>query len=84
MQTVFEARTGFEAHMVRNLLEQAGISAQVLGEDLVGAVGELPALGIVRVVVAEDDAAQARDVIADWDDAMPLGTINTLPHPLAD
>ena len=74
MTTVFEARTGFEAHMMRNLLLQAGITARVLGEDLIGAMGELPAMGLVRVVVRPDDEAVARQVIADWEAATPMMT----------
>lgn len=72
MITIFEARTGFEAHMIRNLLLQAGITAQVLGEDLTGAMGELPAMGLVRVVVRPDDEAVAHQVVADWEAAAPM------------
>ena len=81
MITVFEARTGFEAHMVSNLLQQARVDAKIVGEDL---AGELPALGLVRVLVTPDNEAIARDIIADWDEAMPIGTANWRLTPQPD
>lgn len=65
--TVFQATSGVDAHLVQQLLERAGIEAQVMGEYLTGGMGELPAAGLVRVVVADEDAAEARKIIAEWD-----------------
>ncbi|HPR64038.1 MAG TPA: DUF2007 domain-containing protein [Thermoanaerobaculia bacterium] len=42
MKQVFIARHPAEAHIVRGILESRGISAEVRGEDLWGARGELP------------------------------------------
>ncbi len=53
--------------MLVDLLKQEGISAEILGEHLQGAVGELPAAGLVRVVVSEADYDAARQVIARWE-----------------
>ncbi len=50
-------------------LQQAGIEAVIQGEYLQGGIGELPAAGNIRVMVGEDDVAEARQVIADWDAA---------------
>lgn len=53
--------------MVLHQLQQAGIHAEIIGEHLQGGIGELPAIGNIRVVVSPEDAENARQVIADWD-----------------
>ncbi len=67
MKRVYEARDGLEAHMLAGLLEQAGILAQVRGDLLQGAVGELPASGLASIWVAEDDESRSLELIADYE-----------------
>ena len=67
METVFSADNGFEAYNVLNLLEQAGIEGRVEGE-------LPPAMGMVRVVVAEADVAAASRIIADLTREEPGGS----------
>ena len=69
MKTLYEAANAAEAHMLVDLLRQQGISAQVEGEYLQGAVGGLPAAGLVRLVADEQDFPRARAVIAQWEAA---------------
>lgn len=69
MKTVYEPSNGAEAHMLADLLRQQGIEAQILGEHLQGAIGELPAAGLVRLAVAPDDYAAARAFIGQWENA---------------
>ncbi len=69
MKCVFDASSNIEAHLVMHQLQQAGIAAAIEGEFLQGGIGELPAAGNVRVVVPDEDVAEARQVIADWDAA---------------
>ncbi len=69
MKTAYEASSNIEAHLVMHQLQQAGIDARIEGEYLQGGIGELPAIGNVRVVVDERDWAEARAVIADWEAA---------------
>ena len=57
--------------MVLNLLQQQGVTGRVEGEYLQGAVGQLPASGLVRVVVDEADAARARAIVAAFEAAQP-------------
>lgn len=71
MKTVYQTPVGVEAHMILHLLQGAGIEGQVLGEHLQGGVGELPAAGLVRVVVEEAQEARARGLIADWERLQP-------------
>lgn len=71
MQTLYEAANALEAHMLRDLLRQQGIAAELHGEHLPGALGELPAAGLVRLVVDEADHPRARQVVEQWDAAQP-------------
>ncbi len=67
MKTLYEAASGLEAHMLADVLKQEGIAAQVMGGFLPGALGELPAAGLVRLVVEEEDFDRARAVIDRWE-----------------
>jgi len=69
MVVVYEAHDSIEAHLLRGLLEQAGITARILGEDLTGGIGEIPAQGLLRLVVSSEDFESARTVIASYEDA---------------
>ena len=71
MKTVYQAANAVEAHMLCDLLKQEGIVAHIHGEALQGAIGELPAAGLVRLVVEEPDYAEARELIERWDAAQP-------------
>jgi hypothetical protein len=71
MRTVYEAASAIEAHMLLDLLRQQGLSAQIHGEHLQGAIGELPAAGLVRLVIDEADFDAARAVIDRWESAQP-------------
>lgn len=69
MKTLYEAGNAAEAHMLVDLLKQQGIAAEIHGEHLQGAVGGLPAMGLVRVVVDEPDFTRARAAIDQWEKA---------------
>jgi hypothetical protein len=71
METVFEANLALEAHLVQDLLERAGIPSRVDGEYLQGAAGELPLGNLVKVRVPPEHAAEAREVIAEWEKSQP-------------
>ncbi len=63
MIPVFDALDSIEAHSIKIHLIGNGIEARVGGDYLQGAMGELPALGMVRVFVAEADAVRAKKII---------------------
>lgn len=67
MRIVYRAENIIDAHLVRNVLEGAGIHAHVGGEYLTGAMGELPVMGLVNVLVAEHDLPAAARLVADVD-----------------
>lgn len=71
MKSVFEASSGLDAHMILNLLEQRGISGQIEGEYLQGGIGELQAMGLVRVMVADQDYDEARRIVGEWEALQP-------------
>lgn len=53
--------------MLTHLLAQEGVEAHIHGEHLQGGVGELPASGLVRLMVDEADYPRARTVVERWD-----------------
>lgn len=53
--------------MILGLLEQQRIPGRIEGEYLQGGVGELQAMGLVRVLVSEADYADARKIINEWE-----------------
>ena len=71
MKTLYEASSAVEAHMIVDLLKQEGVTAHIHGEHLQGAMGELPAAGLVRLVVAEPDYKNAKKVVDRWDSDQP-------------
>lgn len=58
--------------MILNLLEQTGVSARIDGEYLQGGVGELQAIGLVRVMIEESDYPEAKQIIQEWDAKQPV------------
>ncbi len=69
MKTLYEAANAIEAHMLVDLLKQEDIAASIQGEALQGAAGEIPATGLVRLMVAEEHHAAARAIIDRWEAA---------------
>jgi hypothetical protein len=73
MKCLYEAADMLEAHVVKGLLQQSRISAFIEGEHLHGAVGELPASRLVRILVNDDDLSAGQEVIAGYEaDNYPL------------
>jgi hypothetical protein len=69
--TVYECSLPVEAHMICDLLARAGVSARVDGEFLAGAGGELPLGNTIKVRVDPSRAAEAREVIDEWQRLSP-------------
>lgn len=67
MKCVYEASDILEAHVIQGLLEQHRISAFIEGEHLIGAVGELPASALVRILVNDDDLSEGVSLMRDYD-----------------
>ncbi|MEM7304909.1 MAG: DUF2007 domain-containing protein [Pseudomonadota bacterium] len=69
MKTVLHALDSIEANLIKGLLENEGISCAVLGEYLHGAIGELPANDLIRVVVNDEDYEPAVRLLESWKQA---------------
>lgn len=67
MKIVYQAENIIDANLVKNALEHDGIVAFVGGQYLTGAIGELPPMGLVNVMVAESDWPKARAVAEEID-----------------
>ena len=67
MMTVYNALNSIEGHIIKNLLEQQEIPAYVLGEHLQSGVGEVPAIGLIRISVSDTDYPRAKEIIDEWD-----------------
>jgi hypothetical protein len=70
-EKVYECTLVVEAHMICDLLARAGISARVDGEFLAGAGGDLPLGSTIKVRVDPARAAEAREVIDEWEREQP-------------
>jgi hypothetical protein len=63
MQTIYRAENLFDAHLVKDALEAEGLPAFIAGEYLTGAVGQLPAMDYIAVMVPESAVAMAQVVV---------------------
>ena len=86
MKIVYRAENIIDANLVKAALADAGIQAFVSGEYLTGGVGQLPALDLVTVMVAETDVERAAPIAQGIDaelrerrDRAPSPTMKTLP-----
>ncbi|MFC5527138.1 DUF2007 domain-containing protein [Rhodanobacter ginsengisoli] len=64
MHTVYRAENLFDAHLVKDALDAGGIPAFIAGEYLTGAVGQLPAMDYIAVMVPESSLATARGIVS--------------------
>lgn len=63
MRVVYEPDNIIDAHLVKGVLEQAGIPVYLRGEFLIGGIGELPVSGMLALCVPEVCELAARDVL---------------------
>ena len=72
MQRIYEPQDLMEAELLISMLASEGIEAHVTGGHLLGAVGELPVMGLLGLLVADQQAEHARELIAAYNAAQPL------------
>ena len=72
MQRIHEPADLMEAQMLISMLRSEGIDVYLQGEDLVGGMGELPALGLLGLMVEDEDAQHARELISSYQQATPI------------
>jgi hypothetical protein len=71
MQIVYQAANLADAHLLRQLLEDAGIPVHLNGEYLQGALGEVPANTPILLMVPDEHVQTARVMVLDWERATP-------------
>ncbi len=59
MRRIYEPRDLLEAEMLSGMLVAEGIEAFLAGSHLIGAMGELPAAGLLGLMVPDEDAERA-------------------------
>jgi hypothetical protein len=62
VKIVYRAENIIDANLVKAALADAGIQAFVAGEYLTGGIGQLPAIDLVTVMVAETDVPRAAPI----------------------
>lgn len=63
MKLLYEPNDAIEGQLLVNGLQQAGVVAYLHGAGLSGVIGEVPAFGLVRIMVHEQDYQQAREIL---------------------
>ncbi|MBM0104712.1 DUF2007 domain-containing protein [Steroidobacter sp. S1-65] len=63
MTPVFRCSDYFEAHLLAGLLREHGIDTFVQGSYLQGALGEVPAIGFLAIMVDEEDRTAAKRIV---------------------
>ncbi|MCY1556288.1 hypothetical protein D9M68_930260 [compost metagenome] len=72
MQRIYEPQDLMEGELLLGMLASEGIDAHLTGRHLVGAVGELPACGLLGVLVDDQQAERAQQLITAYNAAQPL------------
>ncbi|WP_407295554.1 DUF2007 domain-containing protein [Stutzerimonas zhaodongensis] len=72
MLRIYEPRDLLEAEMLSGMLAAEGIEAFLTGRHLIGGMGELPAAGLLGLMVQDDEADRARHLIAEYNGAEPV------------
>ncbi|MGE6793503.1 Putative signal transducing protein [Pseudomonas guineae] len=72
MQRIYEPQDLMEAELLLGMLASEGIEGYLTGQHLAGAVGELPACGLLGLMVEDEHAQDAQQLIAAYNAAQPL------------
>jgi len=71
MITVYEAMSSIDANIVQDILSIEGINSHIMGAYLEGSIGEIQAMGLVRVMTDEKYFHAAKKIIAEWEGEKP-------------
>jgi len=72
MQRIYEPQDTMEGELLQAMLASEGVEAYLTGRHLAGAVGELPASGLLGLLVDDAQAERAQQLIAAYNAAQPL------------
>lgn len=80
MRIVYRAENLVDAHLVKDVLEQADIPAFISGEYLIGGIGQLPARDFISVsvpdVCVEAAEPHVREIMAMLSDARAVADVD--------
>jgi hypothetical protein len=65
--TIAKYYDSLEASMAKQALEDNGIAALILGENLSNAIGVAPALALIELQVSMENAEAAMEILKDFD-----------------
>ncbi|MDR6233701.1 putative signal transducing protein [Pseudomonas oryzihabitans] len=72
MRRIYEPASLHEAELLLAVLASEGISGFLAGRHLLGGIGDLPAVGLLGLLVEDEEAARAQALIAAYNAATPL------------
>jgi hypothetical protein len=72
MRKIYEPENLMEGELLQGMLASEGITAHITGRHLLGAVGELPVFGLLGLAVVDEQADRARQLITEYNGALPL------------
>jgi hypothetical protein len=84
MRVVYEAENIIDAHLVKGVLEQAGLPVYLRGEFLAGGIGELPVSGFLALCVPDVCEGEARRVLAELESDRALTVLDEQPGGASD
>lgn len=67
MISVYRGSDYFEAQLLRDLIEQAGLQVFLHGASLQGGLGEIAVMAHLSIMVDESDQANAADIVAAYE-----------------
>lgn len=71
MIAIYHPVSLIEAQCLKDMLEHHHIFCHIAGADLTGAIGELPAMGLLALQVDDNDAGRAKQLIEEYQSAVP-------------
>ena len=72
MIRIYNPESLIEAQCLKDMLESHNLVCHITGTDLMGAVGELPATGLLALYIEDQDAGQAKELITEYLSATPV------------
>ncbi|WP_062270470.1 DUF2007 domain-containing protein [Endozoicomonas arenosclerae] len=72
MIKIFSPENPLEAQCLKDVLQSHGIVCHLGGSYLTGAIGELPAAGLLGLYVEDVDAGLAKELIEEYLKASPI------------
>lgn len=67
MQFIYSTDNAAEAHMISHMLEENGIMAHILGEQLNNGMGGFLSPNIIKVSVIDEEFERATELIEGWE-----------------